>query len=253
MLRAGNSDRQKKKVNNLINAITDKGLKRELNEDNFFYREFGQKFVAVVSDGMGGHNAGEVASKLACRSIEDFVEKTDVFHYTKINIKKAVSYSNHNVFKRSCANTGLNGMGATFVLAVYNGKKLFVANLGDSRAYIISNGCMEMITEDHSIVFQLVKSNIITKEEAKEHPKRNEILKAVGIAPEVFPDIFEVELSKGDKLLLCTDGLSNMVDDEVIQQTIVHNNDIELANKKLVELANLNGGYDNITSVLIEI
>ena len=237
----------------MISAITDRGLKRELNEDNFFYREFGQKFVAVVSDGMGGHNAGEVASSLACKAVEEFIGKADIFHYTKINMKKAVSYANHIVFKHSCANSGLSGMGATFVLAVYNGKKLFVANLGDSRAYIISNGSMELVTEDHSIVFQLVKSNIITKQEAKEHPKRNEILKALGIAPEVFPDIFEVEVSKGDQLILCSDGLSNMVDDDVICQTIIDEKDIVLANTKLIELANLNGGYDNITSVLIEI
>jgi protein phosphatase len=240
-------------VINLINAITDIGQKRDLNEDNFYYKEFSNKFVAVVSDGMGGHNAGEIASKLACKSIEDFIEKTDIFHYTKINIKKAVSYSNFNVFSHSCKNLGLNGMGATFVLAVYNGKRLFVANLGDSRAYIISNNNIELITEDHSIIFQLVKNNIISKEEAKEHPKRNEILKALGIAPEVFPDIFEVQVSKGDKLILCTDGLSNMLDDNIIKEVIIRYNDIEVANKKLVELANANGGNDNITSVLIEI
>ena len=236
-----------------IYGITDVGLKRQLNEDSYFVKEYGDnKFIAVVSDGMGGHNAGEVASKLVINSIVKFAGENDCFKYVDIKIKKAISAANYNVYLHSIKNKKLNGMGATLVVGIYNGKKMYVGNLGDSRAYHIHNGEIAQITSDHSFVYELVKSGIITQEESKTHPQRNEITKAIGIAPEAFPDIYEVAVKQGDSLLICSDGLSNMCDDNLILDIILKNDDIKAGLKELVKTANQNGGSDNITAILVK-
>ena len=233
-----------------ISGLTDVGLKRTLNEDNFFIDSGDNKFVAIVSDGMGGHNAGEIASAAAIEAFREFMVDTNIFSHTGSNLKKAVSYCNYKVHNLSRSEKIYSGMGATLVIAVYNGKKLFIGNIGDSRAYLLCKGEIKQVSDDHSFVFELVKSGIITKEEAKHHPQRNEITKAIGIVPVVFPDFYSVEFEKDDKLLLCSDGLSNMVDDEVLNEIIINSDDFDSAVKKLVDTANENGGSDNITVVL---
>jgi len=236
-----------------IAGLTNVGLKRTLNEDDFFIDSNEKRFVALVSDGMGGHNAGEIASSMAIEAFREFMVDVNVFSHTANNLKKAMSYCNYKVYNMARTNKELSGMGATMVVALSSGKKIFIANIGDSRAYLISKGEIKQISDDHSFVFELVKNGIITKEEAKAHPQRNEITKAIGIVPTVFPDFYSIETEKGDILLLCSDGLTNMVDDEVINEIITTTEDIDETLKRLIDTANENGGIDNITAVLIKI
>lgn len=233
----------------MIHGLTDIGKKRSLNEDSFYFETQRKGFIMIVSDGMGGHNAGEVASAMAIKAISEFAKANDMFGDPEVSLRKAVSFANKKIYKAACRKTALSGMGATLVIAVGNSKKVCVANVGDSRAYLISRENITQITKDHSYVYELVKSGLITAEEAKNHPRRNEILKALGIAPEVYPDIFVLDTQRTDKLLLCTDGLTSHVSDEEIF-TIVNRYNRKAATEVLVKLANSYGGSDNITVVL---
>ena len=233
----------------MIHGLTDIGKKRTLNEDSFYFESQRKGFIMIVSDGMGGHNAGEVASSMAVKEIMEFSKTNNIFQDPEVGLRKAVSYANKKIYKASCKKATLSGMGATVVVAVGNSKKVCIANVGDSRAYLISKDKISQITKDHSYVYELVKNGLITPEEAKSHPRRNEILKALGIAPEVYPDIFCLDTEKTDKLLLCTDGLTSHVSDEEIF-TLVNRYSRKAATEALVKLANENGGLDNITVVL---
>ena len=237
-----------------ILGLTDVGLKRALNEDSFFVDCNEKQFIGLVSDGMGGHNAGEIASNTAICAFKEFCEDVNIFSHAVQNLKKALSYCNYKVYNLSQTEKNLNGMGATLVAAVYNGKKLYIANIGDSRAYLLSKGEIKQISEDHSFVFELLKNGLITNEEAKHHPQRNEITKAIGIVSTIFPDFYSVEVEKDDLILLCTDGLTSMLDDDLINEIINENSeDFSIALKTLIDKANENGGIDNITAVLAKI
>ena len=234
----------------MINGLTDIGLLREINEDNYFFREDGDKFVIVVSDGMGGHNAGDIASSTVVSSIKEFCESEDIYDDPEKKIRIAVMQANEKVFFRSCADKNTKGMGATVVVAVGTGKTVYIGNVGDSRAYISNKNSITLVTEDHSYVNELLKNGMITEEEARVHPRRNEILKAVGIGMDVFPDIYKITVNEGDSLLLCTDGLNNMVTDNEIHTILNSSEDIEETVKKLIQSAISGGGIDNITAVL---
>lgn len=229
---------------------THTGMRRKANEDNFLCTQKLNRCILAVSDGMGGHNAGAVASKVVISAIDDYAKKHDMFENTAKMIKNAISYANEIVFLQACSHKERAGMGATVVMAVVSGRKAVIGNLGDSRAYIVSHDYITQITDDHSYVNELVKSGLITKEEALTHPKKNEIMKAVGIGNEVFPDIFEASFKTDEMLLLCSDGLTNMVSDERILQIVNEYDDEERMVDKLIEEANLNGGADNITVVI---
>lgn len=233
----------------MIYAMTDVGKKRTLNEDSFYFEKTKKGTVLLVSDGMGGHNAGDVASRLAVEAVVEFMQQTDIFSDPETTLRQAVSYANNKIYAAACQNSDYLGMGATIVLAVVCGNCVTVANVGDSRAYLISKNAIRQITKDHSYVYELVKNGVITPEEAKVHPRRNEILKALGNAPEVYPDIFVTEIKRREKLLLCTDGLSGMVDDSQIC-TVVNQLSSEDACQELIRIANENGGLDNITVVI---
>lgn len=234
----------------MVLGKTNVGVRRKVNEDNYFCWEENDRFVMVVSDGMGGHKAGSVASFLVVSAIKDYAQKHDMFENPSKMIKNAISYANEIVYLQSCSHKDRAGMGATVVVAVGKGRKAYIGNLGDSRAYVINQNGIVQITEDHSYVNELVKNGVLTPEEAKEHPKKNEILKAIGVANGVFPDVFEISLKSTDKLLLCTDGLTNMVEDESIADIINSKEDNETVLTKLIDLANQNGGTDNITIVV---
>ncbi len=234
----------------MVLGKTNVGVRRKVNEDSFYCWEQADRSIMVVSDGMGGHNAGSIASFLVVSAIKDYAQKHDMFENPSKMIKNALSYANEIVYLQSCSHKDRAGMGATVVMAVVKGKKAYIGNLGDSRAYVVNKDTMIQITEDHSFVNELVKNGIITPEEAKEHPKKNEILKAVGIANAVFPDIFEITLKNSDKLLLCTDGLTNMVEDGKIADIINSDKDNESVLTELISEANENGGADNITAVV---
>lgn len=234
----------------MIHGLTDVGQKRELNEDSFAFEKLKKGYVMIVSDGMGGHNAGEVASAIAVDKIREFCSKQDMFSNPELMLRKAVSYANEAIYETSMKNAEMYGMGATLVVALGYGKNVYIANVGDSRAYLVNKESIAQITKDHSYVYELVKTGLITPEEAKTHPRRNEILKALGIAPEVYPDIFPIEIQRTDKLLLCTDGLTEVVSDQEIFET-VNRLSRQAACETLVRMANQNGGPDNITVVLM--
>ncbi len=233
----------------MIHGLTDVGQKRALNEDSYYFETGKKGFMMIVSDGMGGHNAGEIASTMAVKALIDYAKENDMFRDTESSLRKAISFANKKIYKAACRKASLSGMGATLVVAVGNSKKVCIANVGDSRAYHISKEKITQITQDHSFVYELVKNGLITPEEAKTHPRRNEIIKALGIGPEVYPDIFFLDTEKTDKLLLCSDGLTSHVSDEEIF-TIVNRYSRKAATEALVKLANEYGGSDNITVVL---
>ncbi len=224
-------------------AKTDKGKVREKNED-FFYAKGN---ILIVADGMGGHNAGEVASKLA---VETAVSVLDgICSDYKEKIEEAVKEANAAV--HNMATGDREGMGTTFDVCIYNSGNLYIGHVGDSRVYIIRGDRVIKITEDHSYVEMLVSKGEITKEEANNYPMKNMITRAIGVNDSVECDFYKTEIKSGDKVLLCTDGLTDMVREERMAEVIAENN-IEDAVKILVKEANDAGGKDNITVIAAE-
>mgnify|MGYP000633335273 FL=1 len=235
-------------------AITDIGRKRELNED-YIYTS-GQPIGAlpnlfIVADGMGGHKAGDYASMHTVDRFVEVIRELGEEHGVQDAINEAVTAANAYIYQRSRENSNLSGMGTTLVLASCIGNEAIVANIGDSRLYLV-NDAMTQITRDHSLVEEMVTLGGIDREMARNHPDKNIITRAVGVKEKVAADFFEVDLTKGDKLLLCSDGLTNMLRDEEIYQIIQENKELEQAAKALVDAANENGGRDNIAVVLVE-
>lgn len=235
-------------------AITDIGRKRELNED-YIYTS-GQPIGAlpnlfIVADGMGGHKAGDYASMHTVDRFVEVIRELGEEHGVQDAINEAVTAANAYIYQRSRENSNLSGMGTTLVLATCIGNEAIVANIGDSRLYLV-NDAMTQITRDHSLVEEMVTLGGIDREMARNHPDKNIITRAVGVKEKVAADFFEVDLTKGDKLLLCSDGLTNMLRDEEIYQIIQNNKELEQAAKALVDAANENGGRDNIAVVLVE-
>lgn len=236
-------------------AITDIGRKRELNED-YIYTS-GQPIGAlpnlfIVADGMGGHKAGDYASMHTVDRFVEVIRELGEEHGVQDAINEAVTAANAYIYQRSRENSNLSGMGTTLVLASCIGNEAIVANIGDSRLYLVNDDAMTQITRDHSLVEEMVTLGGIDREMARNHPDKNIIARAVGVKEKVAADFFEVDLTKGDKLLLCSDGLTNMLRDEEIYQIIQNNKELEQAAKALVDAANENGGRDNIAVVLVE-
>lgn len=236
----------------MINGLTDVGLIRKINEDSYYFSDDGEKFIIVVSDGMGGHNAGEVASGMTTEIFKKFSETNDLYSDTEKMLRIVFRDINEKIYSYACANKEARGMGATVVAAIGNKDRVVIGNIGDSRAYVSYDGNIHQVTEDHSYVNELVKSGMITEDEARHHPRKNEILKAVGIGSDVFPDIFDIKISEGEKLLLCTDGLTNMLTDSEINEILNTEENNENTVKRLIDAANGNGGSDNITAVLLK-
>lgn len=226
------------------------GMKRTNNEDAIYVNE--QNHLYLVADGMGGCNAGEVASNTA---ISAFVEAMEQSQATEIldKMMESILDCNRKVFEKSKQKAEYTDMGTTLVAAVIENNKIFVVHVGDSRAYIFRQNNLRQITTDHSYVMELVKSGSITREEAERHPKKNIITRAVGIRDDVEADIIIEDILEGDKVLLCTDGLSNMVSKNEIIEILVQTYPTEEKVQKLVHLANEKGGLDNISLILIEI
>lgn len=236
-------------------AITDIGRKRELNED-YIYTS-GQPIGAlpnlfIVADGMGGHKAGDYASMHTVDRFVEVIRELGEEHGVQDAINEAVTAANAYIYQRSRENSNLSGMGTTLVLASCIGNEAIVANIGDSRLYLVNDDAMTQITRDHSLVEEMVTLGGIDREMARNHPDKNIITRAVGVKEKVAADFFEVDLTKGDRLLLCSDGLTNMLRDEEIYQIIQNNKELEQAAKALVDAANENGGRDNIAVVLVE-
>lgn len=235
-------------------GLTDIGAVRESNQDSFAVSISGAQPVwAVVCDGMGGANGGYFASSTA---VGIFSHCLDInFEGLKPKqienvICEAVYSANSSLYKTSCEQSGLEGMGTTLVASLVCDETAYVVNVGDSRAYHIVDNSISQITTDHSVVQQLVSLGQITKEEANGHPDKNMITRAVGVKDEVDADFFSVKLKKKSVILLCTDGLTNFVSDEEILKTVSGENPEEEM-KQLVNLALSRGGSDNITVVII--
>ena len=246
----------------IYNCISHIGKVRKNNEDycrgEIIKSEFGCIGIFALADGMGGHNKGEVASKLAVENIINFL-KENLLQDTSIKIdyvddiiKQAYNNVNGIVHKKSIEDEKCQGMGTTLTIAIIYEDNLYAANVGDSRCYLFSNNTLKRITTDHSVVEELIKAKIITEKEAKTHPRRNHITRAMGTDEMVIVDIFKHKLNIGDKILLASDGLTGFVDDDEIKNIIQQSNNIEIASKNLVYIANEISGRDNISVILIE-
>ena len=235
-------------------SITDVGQVRKVNQDYVFCypNSVGQlPNLFLVADGMGGHQAGDYASRCCVETIATNVKNSQVRSPIGI-LENAIQEANRTVFCQAEADASLHGMGTTIVAATILGEELYVANIGDSRAYLLREE-MHQITEDHSWVEEMVRKGELERKDARHHKNKNVITRAVGTNALVQADFFELRMQKGDILLMCTDGLINMVEDEDIFDIVKQSMDIEVAGKELVRVANTNGGKDNIGIVLVEI
>lgn len=237
----------------------EKGMCRSTNEDAIFI--FNTRYgclpnLYIVADGMGGHNAGEIASNSAIRFFCDYIHENrdtqlyENYQYLDI-IKKGILYANSQVYFKSKTDEHLDGMGTTFIVASILNNKLFVENIGDSRLYLIRNGEIIQITVDHTYVMEMLKSGNLTEEELYNHPNKNIITRALGTQENVNVDTFEVELHQNDIILMCSDGLSNMIKDNEILNIIESYSSIDQSIQMLLDRANQNGGLDNISIIMI--
>lgn len=234
-------------------GLTDIGAVRDHNEDAFSCMSIGESILLVVADGMGGHDAGEVASRMAVDTVGREVQQNSVKENKDPRklLEHAVQRANDAV---AGAGTGKgNSMGTTLTLALVTQDRAYIANVGDSRTYWIENGSIRQITEDHSLVAKLVSVGKLTREAARNHPQSNLLYRNIGSDGPVKVDTFQVDLRKGGSLLLCTDGLWNEVTDEDIHSVCAGESDTKAACARLIEMANKNGGKDNITAVVVRV
>lgn len=235
-------------------VITDKGKVRTHNEDavGVFSNEHGQ-LLAVVADGMGGHLAGDVASKMTIEYFEQGWKRSErvntpeqAENWLLENIQKV----NNILLTYATEHIDCKGMGTTIVAAICTENFATVAHIGDSRCYLLNSAGFTQITDDHSLVNELVKSGQISKEDAKEHPRKNILLKALGTEQSVYPDMKTIDLEENDYLLLCSDGLSNKVQDDQMAAVLTSKQSLQEKAEQLIRLANENGGDDNISLIL---
>lgn len=230
-------------MNLLASGSTDRGLVRTVNEDSFCVEESLGLFV--VADGMGGHEAGEVASAMAVDVLRDYIRNPGNGRSSH-RLASGASLANKKIFE-----AGQGKMGTTVAAVLSDGDRLSIAHVGDSRVYLIRSGSIIQLTEDHSLVTEQVKQGLITKEDAKRSAFRNVITKSLGQASDVEVTLNDLAVTGGDRILLCTDGLYSMVPDELIRSTVTSTRNLESACKTLVDAAKKKGGVDNIAVVLI--
>jgi serine/threonine protein phosphatase PrpC len=236
-------------------AATHKGKVREENEDTFLVEP--QLALFVVSDGMGGHRGGELASKIVIEDlpvmIETSLDKLKVGSPKTIKslLSRSIAEQSRQLWLEGTSESGFKDMGATLVTILFRNKRCFVANLGDSRAYLFRKGRLSQITRDHSVVSDLVMEGLIGPEEAKNHDARGQITSYIGMEEEPHPYVCSFMLRKNDRLLLCTDGLTDLVDDEDIAEVLTKEPDSQAVCKELVDAANAAGGFDNITVLTV--
>jgi len=228
-------------------VASDTGRRRRRNEDNYVVAPP----LFAVADGMGGAQAGEVASQLAASALEG--GNSDAPDGPQ-RIDELIQEANRRIFDRASTDPSASGMGTTMTVALVEGMTVAIGHVGDSRAYLVRGDQMEQLTEDHSLVNELLKSGKLSEEEAQVHPQRSVITRAVGTDPDVDVDGFTIEAEEGDVFLICSDGLSDMVEDEEILEVLHQNrDDLDNAVKALVAAANRGGGEDNITAVAFRI
>jgi len=232
-------------LNIVVGAATDVGQVRDHNEDGYLFDD-GLGLIAVA-DGMGGHRGGEVASATALEALHTAMTGSH-------GIREAVGVANDVVFERSTTDEGLRGMGTTLTAGVFDRHgTLTIGHVGDSRAYLLRDGELTRITTDHSLVEELVAAGELTEEEAELDPRRSQITRAIGLEPSVEVDLYPVELEVGDRVMLCSDGLTTMLHEAEIAALLEEENDPERAAQRLVEAANAAGGVDNITVLVVDV
>lgn len=235
-------------------ATTDIGRKRQLNQDFIYLSEVpvgNLPNVFIVADGMGGHNAGDYASRYAVETLVEEIEISFEKNPVKI-LGRAIDRANRMIRQRAREDISYSGMGTTMVIATFIGRYLEVANVGDSRLYVISDR-IRQITQDHSLVEEMVRMGGIDRASARNHPDKNIITRALGIQEETEIDLFPFHVEQGSRCLLCSDGLSNMVEDTELCSLIQQKKGIYEIGGELILKANQHGGTDNIAVVLVEI
>lgn len=229
-----------------VYAITDIGRVRPINEDSYYLPEPGERFCAVA-DGMGGHNAGEVASALAVKVFSQNMREAEVI--TADALQAAVERANETVYYAALDNEAMSGMGTTFSALAAEGDTAYLAHVGDSRIYLVRRGAIMQITTDHTLVEEMVQKGMITPREARIHPRRNIITRALGTEAFVQVDIIQMSVLPGDVFFLCSDGMTNFVDERQILEIAGGEGEWQAKLEKLLTIALENGGADNITAL----
>lgn len=244
-------------------GMTDVGSRREKNEDSYIINI--EHNLYVVADGMGGHLGGEIASKLAVATIEEVI--TSVLHDPEMTLQAdleirpgdyraylqyAVGVASSRIFYRAANDPSLHGMGTTVVAMLFNGGKAYIGHVGDSRCYVVRGGRIRQLTQDHSLVGEQLRAGVISVSDVKNHKLKNIITRSVGFQEDVDVDIIVRPVKNGDKFLICSDGLTNMVNNDTLLEVVNEKGPRE-ACMDLVERANLNGGDDNITVIITEV
>ena len=238
-------------------ALTNIGVRRNTNQDYAYVSEQNVgnlPNILIVADGMGGHKAGEVASEQAVNAVLTSIKKNTSTDKISI-IESAIAEANNKIFEMANSDEKFKGMGTTLVVATLEDNVLYVANVGDSRLYLIEDNEIRQITRDHSLVQEMISLGELDKESARTHSSKNVITRAIGVDNKIVADFFEVDTSENTKILLCSDGLSNMVEDSQINEIISACNEMTLEDTahKLVDAANENGGMDNIAVVIAKV
>ena len=239
-------------------GVTDVGRHRKDNQDSFVFRELDGAALLLVCDGMGGAQAGSVASSVAVETFSAFVEERfaqgprDDPEWWEDTLAEACAQANQKVFELAQANPEYRGMGTTLVAALALPGESYVVNVGDSRCYLLENGMIRQVTVDHSLVQLLVDRGEITAEEARRHPQKNLITRALGAEPVLMADCFRQALEEGDYLLLCSDGLSNVVNEQEMLYEVIHGGEDEACCQRLLDIALSRGAPDNVTVVLVK-
>ncbi len=228
-----------------VGAKTDKGKVREQNEDTFGYRDT----LFVIADGMGGHQAGEVASAIAVETVLAVEMDADPV----ASLRRAVLSANSAILEEMAKNENFLGMGTTIAILLLKTAQAFVSHLGDSRIYQLTEGNLVQLTNDHSFVAELIKNGSITEEEAKIHPQRNVLTRALGTEGHLEFEVNSFSTHSGDKFLLCSDGLTGIVDERKIKEILMSGKAPQIIADQLVEQANKDGGTDNISVIVIEV
>lgn len=246
-------------------GLSDIGKKRGRNEDSYLVND--ELGLFVVADGMGGHSGGEFASRFAVSTIEEVIQSMNMDPEATVisgvnedgskfgdRLRYAIEVASQKIYDQAIFEPELKGMGTTVAALLVDGNKACVANVGDSRVYLIRGGVIKQVTEDHSLVSEQMRAGILSANDAKTHKLKNIITRSVGYQEEVNADLFYLDLQSGDSLVMCTDGLTNLLDDTFIHEAVKANgNDLEAACRHLVGSANAKGGDDNITVLICQV
>lgn len=236
--------------------LTHRGKVRSHNEDagGIYYNQSGQP-LAIIADGMGGHQAGDVASKMAASLIQEKwepIQKMKQPDESEQWLSKAIADINTSIFNRALKHAEYEGMGTTIVVAICTEEFITIAHIGDSRCYLLNENGFVQLTEDHSLVNELVRAGQISKDDAEHHPRKNVLLKALGTEEKVTEDVQTISWEQGNRILLCSDGLTNKISDDELKEYLESEQDLQEIGNDMIQLANDRGGEDNISLVILQ-